>query len=698
MNEENANNTVSQPTVAQTANVTETPTTPVVSQEPISNAQTQAPVAAQPQVAQPVMETPVQATEVPQVQAAVQPASEVVPQPQTIPQPASEVVPQPQNVPQPASAVAPTPAPTEEKTDSIVPQVAPQEIAPVAPQGETIQPAPALNPIANNPEVPTTPVATPQPTTNPVVAPSNPLNSDIDSNVGFVAVGENLKKKKNVPLITVITLVLLAGLGALGYFVVYPFVVNQLTKPDKVYSAVIDTAFKQLNTTTQTISHSRATYSAELSIDTNIEKIKDLAGYVYSGNFGIDSENKNIQLGVNIKDADSQEHSANIFVKGDRQYLRLSSYRELIYLGSTSEYKETWDNLYDIFEDINQDDSEYIMSTFQRLLKESIVQSKLSKEEASATINGKTYKVLNNKYVIDNDTLTSMYNSIMEGFKNDDKAIEIFARNYGSEKEEFLKKLDELKTPEKFLEDDEVYYLNIYTYSVKTTVVGIELTDGNNFIKYYSMNGYFEFKVNITEEDIETGKEKVTDLTAKGVKDNGKTNITVTMEETEIAKFVVNAWDEKNIDFTYEIMLEDQTITGEIKLKCDINDDRAKYDFKGSVKIDKDYLDVSLSITNDWTSEVANVNAAQAKTLDDAELQAKENEFFTTLENTPLAKIFTTTSGEFDDSIFKFRSDTGVGIDNCSPGLNCIDTTEPTEDPVEEDHTYHFTDDDGGNI
>ena len=116
---------------------------------------------------------------------------------------------------------------------------------------------------------------------------------------------------------------------------------------------------------------------------------------------------------------------------------------------------------------------------------------------------------------------------------------------------------------------------------------------------------------------------------------------------------------------------------------CDINEDRAKYDFKGSLKIDKDYLNISMSITNDWTSEVANVNASTAKTLDDNELQAKINEFITTLKNTPLARMFTTTSGEFDDSIFKYRSDGGTKAmeDNCSPGTNCVDdVVESQED------------------
>ena len=654
MNEENTNNAVQQTAV-----------NPVETQAAVPQATVDTPVV-----------TPTESSTQPQV--VVQPASEPAPQPQVIPQPASEPAPQPQVIPQPAAEAAPVPTQVANTTEPVASAVAPQ-----AQPVENIAAGQPINPITSNPQPVSQPAPPAQTNTQTVVAPSNPLNSDIDPNIGFVAVGESLKKKKNVPLIVVVTVLLLVGLGALSYFVIYPFAVKQFTKPEKIYNAVIDSAFKELNTTVSTISHNRATYTAEIQIDTNVENLKDLTGYTYTGNFGIDPENKNIQLGVNIKDADSQEHSAHVFVKGDRQYLRLSSYRELIYLGTTSEYKETWDKLYDVFDDINQKDSEYLVTAFQNLLKNSIVQSKLSKEDASVTINGKTYKVLNNKYTIDNDTLVTMYKSIRDGLKEDTEAIKILSKNMGLSEEELIKELDKIEIPEKILEENELYYFNIYTYSVKTIIVGIELTNGEDSIRYYTLDGYSELKINSKQENVETGKEEIIDITAKAIKQDGKTKVTVTSGDKEIARFVISVWDEKAKEFTYEIILEDQTLTGEIKLNCDINEDRAKYDFKGSLKIDKDYLNISMSITNDWTSEVANVNASTAKTLDDNELQAKINEFITTLKNTPLARMFTTTSGEFDDSIFKYRSDGGTKAmeDNCSPGTNCVDdVVESQED------------------
>ena len=707
MNEEIANSTTQQPAVATTAPAPGTVATPVES--------AQAP-AAQPVTAQPA---PVAApAETVQTVAPAQPATEVTPttaapapaaQPQAVVQPASEPVQQPQQavvqqpvasqpVPQPTTEVATAPA-TTPATTPVVPEVAPQQAAPVAPQGETIKPAPALDPIANNPQPVTTQPTVPQATTQPTLAPSNPLQTDINTNVGFVAVGENINKKKHGFLKFAIVMIVLAGLGALGYFVIYPFAIKQLTKPDKVYNAVIDNAFKELNTTVTTFTHNKATFNAELKVDSNLEELKDLTGFVYSANFGIDTEEKNIQLGVDIKDSDSQEHSANAYVKGDREYLRLSSYRELIYLGTSDEYKETWNKLYDVFDDLTVENSEYLVNTFRDLLKNSIVQNKLSKEEASITINGKTYKVLNNKYTIDNETLITMYSSILEGFKENEKALEIIAGIYGIKKEDLIEELNKVEVPEKILEDDQVYYLNIYTYSIKTKVIGVELVNGDNAMHYYTMDGYFEFKLNAKQEDIDTGKENEINLTAIGKKEDGKDIVNVTYNEKDLAKFVISSWDEKNKEFTYEIYLDDQTITGEINLVVDRNDERIKIAFKGSGKIDKDYVDISLNISNDWTSEVANINASTAKTLSEAELEEKLNEFVNTLKNTPLAKLFTTVSGEFDESIFKHRTeDTTKALEDNSYNNNEDPNTNLEDEPVEEDHTYHFTEDDSNSI
>ena len=448
MKEENAN--------AVTPEVTEEKTTqPAVTEEKPAEVKTEAPAPVEEK-----KEEPVQAEAAP---APVEEKKEEAPAPTPIPQPAAEPAPKPQIVPQPAETPAPQPQPVAQAAPaSIVPEVAPQQAAPAKPEGETIKEAPALNPIANNPQpvqpaVQAAPV--PQATTQTTFAPSGPLQTDMDTNIGFVAVGENLKKKKNGGLIFTIVLILLVGLGALGYFVIYPYVVKKMTKPEQVYSTVIDNSFKSINSTVNLLAHSRATYTAELEIESNLENLKDLTGYTYVGNFGIDPENKNIQLGIKIKDKDSQEHSAFAYVKGERQYLRLSSYRELIFWPAYNEYKDTWEDLYAVFDDINQEDATYLVDKFKELLKQSIDKSKLTKEDASITIDGKKYKVLNSKYTVNNAVLQSMYKTIIDGLKDDDRVIEIIAKNTQVEKENVIKQFEGITIPEEILPEGTTIFI-----------------------------------------------------------------------------------------------------------------------------------------------------------------------------------------------------------------------------------------------
>ena len=134
VNEEKTNNAAQQ---------TENPvTTPVEEKTSTTEVSTAAPEAKQVAVAT-EDKASTQAPAAPVAEKTVQPANEAVPQPQVTPQPASEPAPKPQVVPQPAQEATPAPTPTVNKNDSIIPEVAPQEVAPAAPAGETIKPAPA---------------------------------------------------------------------------------------------------------------------------------------------------------------------------------------------------------------------------------------------------------------------------------------------------------------------------------------------------------------------------------------------------------------------------------------------------------------------------------------------------------------------------------------------------------------------------
>lgn len=584
------------------------------------------------------------------------------PAPQPVPQPATAPAPQP--VPQPATAPAPAPTPVA-NTANVIPEVAPQQAAPTPPKGEDINAAAApLNPIANNPQ-PAAQVAAPttapaqtaqvgqavvkQTTTPGTYAPSGPLNTSIDTNVGYIAAGTNLKKKKNVPLILSIVGVLLVILALVGYFVVYPNIVKKLAKPRDVYYSIVDDAIKEIGNNITTLAHQKAIYNLEFELDSNIEELKDFSGYLYSGNLGIDPESKNIQAGLKIKDPSSQEHSANIYVKGERQYLRLSSYRDLIYMGVLGDSKELWDKLYEMSSNVDSEEMNYLVNKFTEYFKNGILDSKLIKEDASITISENNLKVLNNKFVIDNESVVSIVKSIRDGFVNDEKALGIIEKslkNANMKREDIIKVLESFDENAPLLEENQVYYLNVYTYSTKNYIVGYEFVDGENRYHYYFKDKDIEIKAVFRGVDEETGKEIDSTINAVGVKEGASTKFSVTYDGELIATVLVDAWDENNKELTYNINYKDQKINGEFKLNVDTNDERSKLNLYVSVDVDGKFVKLSLTGSNDWTSDVANINAGTAVELSSDEVNSKVNEFINALKGSPLFKAFSTVSGD----------------------------------------------------
>ena len=592
-----------------------------------------------------------------------QPATEPAPKPQVVPQPASEPAPKPTPVAQTAAPAAEAPkaevkaeapAPKEEAKPAPAP-VAPAQAAPpaTAPANDSIQAGPALNPLANETSKP----AEEAKSEDSVVAPSTPLNTSFDTNIGFVAVGANLEKKKNKPLIFTIIIILLVGLAALGYFVIYPFVYKTyIFKPRSVYEGIVDKVAEKVNNKLDVLIHNKAIYDLDMQLETNVEDLKDLSGYTYNFNLGVDAENSRIQAGLKLLDAGNQEHSINVYVKNDRQYYKLSSFRDLIYVGSIEEQKPTWDKLYDYASKMNVDDFKYVVDLYVKSIKAGLLDNKFSKEDASITINGKTIKVLNSKYTIDNEAVVAMYDSINKAFANDDRALDLLTMIYkesGKTRDEIKKEFESFDPSKKILEDDEDYYFNIYTYTTKNKIVGFEFIYGESRYHFYMKDNYFEYRADIKGEDPETNKSIDKTVIATGVKQGNKTSIEATENDKKIAKIDISALDDNNLEFTYDILYKDKKtdqehkLTGAVKLNLDSNDKRTRITFNASANEDDIYYRLTSTATEDWDSDVANINAGTAVNLTKGEIELKLNDFAKRLENTPIYDFFATVSGDF---------------------------------------------------
>lgn len=537
-----------------------------------------------------------------------------------------------------------------------------------------------LNPIANNPTTPS----------NGVYGPSIPINGIQDAtNVGFVAAAAPLPKKKNKSVILAIVLVVILALAALGYFVIYPYIVkNYLNDPKNVYDASIQAVFKGINNKAEQLVHQKAIYSFEASFDSNIESLKPYTGYSYGLNMGVDPTNKTIQTGIIIKNEESStEHSYYRYLKDNKEYVKYSSYRGYIYLGeadldATQEIFNSFNELFEDAEKMSAEDTQYLVTTIADLLVASIDENKLTKEDAVIKVNGEELKVTNNKYTVDYDVKCNTVTTIADGLKKDDKALEILSNLLDESKEEITEALDEAVEDTKETTEEEkkaVTYVHIYTYGLKNDIVGFEITtnQSDSRLYYYTKDDNFDAGFYVVSENEETGKEEENSLQCTGVKEGSNTKVTVQFNEDEIATLTIREWNESTIDFDYTITIDDIDANGTVTFVSDINDERAKNTFNASANMGDQYIKVSFKIDEDWTSEVANINTDSADILTDEQLAEKEKEFRDALMETPIGIFFSTVSNDYDSSIYDYydNQENQNGTDYTDSVINPVPTT-----------------------
>ena len=625
--------------VAQAETVSQPAAAPATDQQPTQSTAAPTQTATPAATATATTEQPTQAPAATASQPvpAVQPA-QPAPAPQPVPQPAVAPAPVPQPLPQPVAQPAPAPTPVAQPVQQ--------------PTVQDIQPSAPLNPLANNANALGT----------GVITPSSDLNSFDNTNIGFVPVGEAIPKKKNKGLKAIIILLIFVGLGALGYFVVYPWVFRTyFANPKNVYDAVIKESFKKIsNSVTETV-HSKSINDVQFTFDSNVESLKDYIGYTYGINIGVDPDEELVQTGITIKDKDNVEHSYATYVKNKSEYLRFSSYRELILAGEADMNKQT--NLFVSYNDLlktaskmNSNNINYLVTKIGDLLAESISADKLLKEDASITVNGVVTKVISNKYTINNQVLSDTLAFIKDGILKDDKALDIISELTETDKSQLKRNIEEIDTKVSILKNDEEIVISIFTAGLKNEIVGYELSDnkyeGNAHL--YMKDDFFELKAHALIKDEETGKELEHNLLIIGNKVEGKTRVGVKYNDEEIVNLILNTWNENIKDVDYDVKTTEKNYKGNVKYSKDVNKERGKYSFNLDINVGKEFIKVGINVESTWNADVANIMIGSAKTLSEDEVKVREQEFIQTLQNTPFYKLFTTTDGNFDLSILDY--------------------------------------------
>lgn len=623
----------------------------------------------------------------PAVQSATQPVAEQVVSQQFQAAAPIQAAPQVQQPVNPQQSVQPTPVQpvndvNAQQYQNVAPQAPVQPVAPQAPiesnpqqmaNANMQQPVQDIQPAMQQP-INQMPVNQPSSVpNNGVFAPSVPIGNNDVTNVGFVATGYEMPKKKNKGLIIGIVLVIIVALAALGYFVIYPFIMKTyFNDPKNVYETTIKSAFKSISTTTNDLVHNKAIYDINVTFDSNIETFKDFSGYTFNVNLGVDPENKLLQEEFGISDSNTKtDYFYKYYLKNNKIYESYSGsiYKDsYIYRGEAD--PEDANDLFklfsseDLFETSNKLDNEefeYLINKLSDTIVGSIDENKLSKEDSSITVNGKTLKVTNNKYTIDNEAITNTIKYFKDEISSDDKTLDIIAKLMDVEKSEIKEAIKDIEIDKDDLDDDFGAVISIYTYGTKNEIVGFALnsSDDDLDIHYYTKDDAFEFRMRSNSENEYTGKMEESILEATGKKEGNNTKINVKLDDKDIVEVTLRQFDDKGIDFDYTIKSETGDITGTIKYASDINDDRAKFSLDASVRMGKEYITLNVECDENWTADVANINTDKAVTLTDEEIAKVQEDLMNSLAETPLLKSFFTSSGDYDTDISDYYNQNG---------------------------------------
>lgn len=689
MNEENKVNTV--PVTDKSA---ETPvaTQQVVTQPTVTQTTTTTQQAAQPQTKKVIIKKVIVQAKAPEAAPAgtqtvkvvqtpaqtVQPAASATIETTVAPAPTTQTVvtqaapaSQPATTPVPATKVVQAEAQAQVQTTPVetapaqtVQATQPAEVVPQTEAAHTdIVAQEALNPLANDPAAQVGVAATPD-NTPPAVTPTHPVSGAVDSNtVGFVAVSASSKKKKNKGLIAGIVIVVILALAAVGYFLVWPYIKNTyLSNPKNVYETTIRTAFKNLKDNVTEVVHDKAIYDLQFSFDSNMSDFIDFSGYTYGLNIGIDPNTKAVQNGFSIKDSANIGHRYTQYLKDGKEYLRYSSYPDLIYVGDADMDKvgqlyTSFNDLLSFSEKANSEEINYLIDKLTDAIVANIDDSKLSREEASITINGKKTKVANNKYEINSDTASKMIKGIAKALKDDKKTVSILAKMFEAEEEMITSLLDSFASEEinddadDSADDNAVITLSIYTTTgLKSDVVGFGCRTNQNDseIHYYTAENYSEFKAYIVSKNPETNKEEKTNFDIISKTGGGKTSVSVNYNETEIMTLYIKDWTDTEKDLDYVIKIDESEIKGSVNFVTDKTDERNKYSLAFTMEMGLEFISFALEFTVDWDSEVAYINTGTAVTLSDDQIKDKHSEFISLISKTPIGKALTTVSGDYN--------------------------------------------------
>lgn len=504
---------------------------------------------------------------------------------------------------------------------------------------------PQNNSINDTPTYPTPPGSSPS---------DNPLNNITPSQMPSQP-ATNDPKPKNKAKVAILVVAVLAVVGVLGYFVVYPFVQKKfLSNPKNVFETSIKNAAKNMNNIVDSYSYKNALLDLNVKFDSNINDLADFAGYKYGLKVGYNIDAKELKAGLYMEDKSNKNYSADVYLKDNKDYLKFHTNDNPIFMGEedSAEINQMFSEIEQTMTELPaEEDVSYLITKVSDLLVESIDEEKLTKEEATIKVNGTKVEATKNTYEMDSKLIEDTYNKVIDGLIKDKKTSKTLASLFEVE-ESKLK--ETMKGDFSTLDNKNKIKISIYTAGRKNDIIGYDVEYNNKIIlSYYTNNGDFELVIDNSDDGESNGIEVTDKIESKtiisGEKNGDKTNVTIKYNDKTLATLVVSQWDDKKKAFSYKIDLDGDSITGDFDLNNTSSGKNKKFSIKLSAKSGSDEISLDINFGIDFDAKIVDIDTSKAQTLSEEQLQQVANDFLQSLNDTPIGTLFSTLSSELTD-------------------------------------------------
>ena len=460
-----------------------------------------------------------------------------------------------------------------------------------------------------------------------------------DDDIYLTTAFEPLKSRLTIGKIftrIIIFLVIIAALGALVYFILFPLYDKYfLNTPKKIFETTIDNINTMIsnNLITQEDNFDSYYQDFSLNIDSNIDGLKEISDYTLNINTGIDFNKNILKAGLYIN-KDSQKIGLDTYYKDKDSYIKYSTSDKYFYLGEDEE-------------DISTDEIKELISIIKFLGKDigyivSKETEKLSKEKDVITIDDKNIDVTRNTFKLNSKDAEALINQYYNSILKDDTILNYMAKINNMSKVDYKGYLNNQAIE---LDDDFSSSFNIYTIK-GNEVVGLDYEEkGFRKFYFYENDTEFDMYINLTNdskcsanEDCVADNKSVIEL--NGEKKNSYTEIIIKHNNVKIATLNINEFKQDKIDLEYEFIINSVVYTGSIEIESTSNENSNGF---MSLHFGEYYINIKVDLNFTYNKTIEEISANDYVQYSEEQEKIEEEKFFASAEELGLLEFFAET-------------------------------------------------------